>query len=328
MMARIVLGAACSRSAMLSIPPELWVAMGERDTRSAVLRDRDGAVLSYQTLAARTGAALAAEVTQEAWARKHAATQQAMGKLAEAIRVAAPDVILMMGDDEDENIHSDNRAPFLVYWGDTLTHYPHPSPPETPAYVAASLWAFGDTERTYPVAADLAKHLLSHVTEQGFDIASSDHLPPARGMAHGFSFMYRRLLEQHPYPLVPVIINAHYPPTQPLPGRCYSFGQAARRALEAWPQDLRVAVIATGGMSIGILDEELDRRALAAMQHRDVAGIAALPRPWLEGRSGEVNLWIATAGACEELAMEVVDYIPGYRSAGGTGCGLGFALWR
>ena len=100
-----------------------------------------------------------------------------------------------------------------------------------------------------------------------------------------------------------------------------------RLALEAWPPDARVAVVATGGMSIGLVDAEMDRHVLDSLQQRDTSAIFALPRKWLEGRTGETYLFIATGGAAEHLTMDW-QYFPGYRSPAGTGCGLGFALWR
>jgi hypothetical protein len=36
---------------------------------------------------------------------------------------------------------------------------------------------------------------------------------------------------------------------------------------------------------------------------------------------------MAVAGACDHLAFEVIDYVPGYRTAAGTGTGLAFASW-
>jgi hypothetical protein len=146
-------------------------------------------------------------------------------------------------------------------------------------------------------------------------------------MAHGFSFMYKRLFRERPVPIVPLIINSHYPPNQIRPWRAYALGRAVHLALAAWPRDLRVAVVATGGMSIGLVDAEMDRHVLASLQRRDAAAIAGLPRKWLEGRTGETYLFIATGGAAEHLTMEW-EYFPGYRSPAGTGCGLGFALWR
>jgi 3-O-methylgallate 3,4-dioxygenase len=139
--------------------------------------------------------------------------------------------------------------------------------------------------------------------------------------------MYQRLMKDNVVPLVPIILNVHTPPNQPTPRRLYEFGRAVRTALEAWDDKIRVAVIATGGLSVGIVDEELDRAALSGMQSRDLSMLATLPRTWMQGSQGEVLCWIATAGAVEHLEMEILDYIPGYRSPAATGCGLAFARW-
>jgi hypothetical protein len=88
-----------------------------------------------------------------------------------------------------------------------------------------------------------------------------------------------------------------------------------------------VAVVATGGLSVGVLEEQLDRTTLKAMQQRDLEAISRLPRGWMQGSAGEVLCWITAAGALEHLAMDVVDYIPAYRSPAGTGCGMTFATW-
>jgi hypothetical protein len=47
----------------------------------------------------------------------------------------------------------------------------------------------------------------------------------------------------------------------------------------------------------------------------------------LQSGSSEILNWIAAGGALEGLRMELVDYIPGYRSEGGTGVGMAFAKW-
>jgi 3-O-methylgallate 3,4-dioxygenase len=36
---------------------------------------------------------------------------------------------------------------------------------------------------------------------------------------------------------------------------------------------------------------------------------------------------MTAAGAAEHLEMDIVEYVPGYRTPAGTGCGLGFAVW-
>jgi aromatic ring-opening dioxygenase catalytic subunit (LigB family) len=72
-------------------------------------------------------------------------------------------------------------------------------------------------------------------------------MPPARHFGHAFGFVIRRLLGDGQIPVVPLLLNTFYPPNQPSPARCYALGKALRQAIEAYPEDLRVAVVASGG---------------------------------------------------------------------------------
>lgn len=322
-MAQVVLGVAASRSPLTAAPPQYWAQLGERDKRNARMRDGTGRIWSYEDLLAKVDPAVAKELTPEVFQAKHGRAQKALDTLAVKLDEARPDYIVVMGDDEDEYIHEDNRPALLVYRGVTFKNVPRPLPPNPDplAYATATMW--GDQETEYPVAVDLCTYLTRYLINDAFDMADSTRMP---AMAHGFGFMYKRLLRTV-VPIVPFIINVHYPPNQPTPKRCYEFGRAVRSALEVWDTPARVAVVATGGLGVSIVQEELDRRALAAMQQRDLAAISALPREWMQGSTGEVLCWVTAAGALEHLNMEIVEYVAGYRSPAGTGTGLGFAYW-
>lgn len=129
-------------------------------------------------------------------------------------------------------------------------------------------------------------------------------------------------------PTVPIMVNTYYPPNQPTPKRCFDLGRAVRAAIETWPNDARVAVIGSGGLSHFVIDEELDQQILKAMQTKDAEVLSALPPRRLNSGTSEVRNWIATAGAVEHLDMTLIDYVPCYRSPAGTGCAMGFAAWR
>ncbi len=46
--------------------------------------------------------------------------------------------------------------------------------------------------------------------------------------------------------------------------------------------------------------------------------------------TSETKNWITVAGILAEtgLEMNLIDYVPAYRSEGGTGCGMAFASWE
>jgi hypothetical protein len=86
-------------------------------------------------------------------------------------------------------------------------------------------------------------------------------------------------------------------------------------------------VLASGGFSHFVLDEDLDHKALNALQDKDIDAIASLPLERLQSGTSEIRNWFATAGAVQHLEMEVFDYVPCYRSPAGTGCAMAFAQW-
>lgn len=327
-MADIVLGIATSRSPMTAVPAEMWPALGERDKRSTRIKDRHGVPTNYEELLARAPAGVEEHLSAEVMAQKHARVQRHIQTLVDSMAEARPDVVVMMGDDEDENITGDNRPAIMIYWGDSYHLIPRAVPEGADEMTRLMAAAWGAEVGDHPTAGPLGLHLVERLIEADFDVASSDSQPEGEGMAHGFGYLIDRLTPGQSVPFVPVILNVHTPPNQPTPKRLYDFGKAVRDAVRTWPGDERVAVVATGGLSVGIVDEELDRLALSGMAERDMEKLAMLPRTWMQGSQGEVLCWIAAAGAADHLDMEVLEYIPGYRSPAGTGCGLAFARWR
>jgi hypothetical protein len=130
------------------------------------------------------------------------------------------------------------------------------------------------------------------------------------------------------YPIIPVNINTYYPPNQITPQRAYAVGRAIREAVESWPEDLRVVIMATGGLSHFVVDETFDRAFLDLMAKGGVEGHAALPLEKLQSGNSEFRCWSALAGAVEGKAMTLIDYVPCYRSPAGTGCAMAFAYWE
>jgi 3-O-methylgallate 3,4-dioxygenase len=129
-------------------------------------------------------------------------------------------------------------------------------------------------------------------------------------------------------PVIPVILNTFDPPNQPTPRRCVALGNALRELIAEWPQDLRVGVIASGGLSHFVVDEALDQHVLAAIRRKDLAALAALDPLQLQAGSSEIRNWIVVGAMARDLDLGEVDYIPGYRSPALTGTGLAFATWK
>ena len=94
------------------------------------------------------------------------------------------------------------------------------------------------------------------------------------------------------------------------------------------PGSARVGILASGGLSHFTVDEELDRGVLDACTRNDGEALCSIPAAKLNSGSSEIRNWITVAGAAEHLKTAWQEYIPCYRSAAGTGCGMGFAVWK
>ena len=127
--------------------------------------------------------------------------------------------------------------------------------------------------------------------------------------------------------MVPVMVNTYYPPNQPTPKRCYAFGQAVRKAIESWNNNQRVAVVASGGLSHVVIDEEIDAMVIDGLKNKKPEVLFRLPREKLRGGTSEILNWVALAGAMEDRELKYFEYVTTYRSPAATGCGMGFAYW-
>jgi 3-O-methylgallate 3,4-dioxygenase len=318
-MARIVLGIATSHTPMLNAPAEDWPHFIERD-RAREFLDKDGRPATYAELLARAEPAVAAELTPDRLAARHAAAQQGVEHLRAAIGRAELDALIVVGDDHKELYQDDNLPAFVVYHGKTIRNVPLAGfeGPEWARRATARYYEEREA-RAYPVESGLARHLIGELVEREFDPVASDALPAGKGEGHAFAFVRKRLMPDQTLQTVPVLINTYFPPNQPTPRRCWKFGEAIRAAVDSYPGEAR--------LSNFVVDEALDRSIIDAIRKRDGAALQALPRAKLNSGSSEIRLWICAAGAAQHFDCGWSDYVPGYRTPAGSGTGLGFALW-
>ena len=127
--------------------------------------------------------------------------------------------------------------------------------------------------------------------------------------------------------MVPIFLNTYYPPNQPSPQRCFDLGLAIGDLVAAFPDDIRVGILASGGLSHFMVNEELDRKVVGAIEHKDHDTLTSLPANLLHTGSSEIRNWICVAAAAKDLKLDWISYIPAYRSRAMTGVGLCFAHW-
>ncbi|HYK58157.1 MAG TPA: hypothetical protein VEV85_01895, partial [Bryobacteraceae bacterium] len=75
--------------------------------------------------------------------------------------------------------------------------------------------------------------------------------------------------------------------------------------------------------------EQFDREVLDALKRDDAAALSRLAENMFQSGTSEIKNWIAVAGAMAEagLSMNLLDYVPCYRSEAGTGSAMGFVVW-
>ena len=322
-MAEVILGIGTSHSPMLSTPHEGFAGHAERDRRNPHVPHFEDLV---REKASWIGRELAPAVTKT----RHEATQAALGRLGRVLAEAAPDVLVVIGDDQGEWFSADSQPALCIYWGETVENLPPPVEKMAPS-IRSAYWGFyGDgTNRAFPVDAVLGKYLIETLThEHEFDVAHVRVQPRHSPFGHAWSFVHQRLMGERIVPIVPVLLNTYFPPNQPTARRCYQLGRAIRQAVEAWPVAKRVGIVGSGGLSHFVVDEALDRDVLDMLARKDEKAVAGLPLEKLLSGNSEIRNWIAAAGALEHLPMRVVDYVPSYRSAAGTGVGMAFAVWQ
>ena len=334
-MAEVVASLGSSHSPQLSMTADTWARRGEHDRHNPGLIGTDGTVSTYDGLMSRLNEAdlarIAKEITPEKLQQRHDANQKGIQSVSEALYRADPDVLVMVGDDQQEYLRDDNMPGICMYWGESVLVKGRA--PASPATGDKPLLGYADEDKAVPVASALGKHLIEHLVEAEFDIGRSNFLDPNRGRAgggigHAFGFVYHRLMTGKIIPAVPIMVNTYYPPNQPTPKRCYDLGRALRSAVEAWPQKARVVVMASGGLSHFVVDEELDQMAIEGIKAKSSAQLSGLPRERLNSGNSEIRNWIVVTGATEHLDLQWLDYVPCYRSPAGTGCAMAFAEWH
>lgn len=329
-MSQIVLGIGTSHSPLLTLDVDAWIEKAA-DDRSRRLSLADGRTVTYEELHALVGDRHAPFSKREHLAAQHQECQQSLDRLAGALQESSPDAVVIVGDDQAELFSFANMPAISIFYGDTLITHPWDDVEhDMPNWKRAAAIGYGmDRARSYCGAPKLARSVIEGLIRRGVDVAVASEVvdPRQAGFGHAYGFIAERLFAGCRYPILPVLLNTYFPPNVPTPARCYDIGRALRTSLEE-SGDLRVAVIASGGLSHFVTDETLDNGVLNAFSKRDVEHLRSIPTAALRSGSSEILNWILAAGALEGLSTEWTNYVPVYRTPAGTGIGMSFMIWR
>jgi 3-O-methylgallate 3,4-dioxygenase len=322
-MAQIVFGMAIPHSGMQGKPGDNWLEDGGRDRNNPELWYRNRTWTYPELEAERIGEGFAAYLTLEERRTRSARCLAAIAELRRAYEAAKVDIAVIIGKDQKE-IFVDLTPSIAVYTGAEIFN----GPPQRAVYAP-------DTRVTHGAYPALAAHLVDAFEKDSFDIADLIKWPPNQWMKgepivpHAFGFVYRQIMGDNPPPHVPILMNTFYPPVQPSMSRSIALGHSLLAAIKSWDSDKRVAVIASGGLSHFVCDEEFDRSIIGHLEAFDFDALAKVDNRSYQSGTSEIKLYAAMLVGMKAVGakMTLVDYVPCYRTEAGTGEGMGYMHW-
>ena len=330
-MAEVVLGLAASHSPMLTIAGDEWEFRAQADRDNDKLNLSDGRFVSYAQLVEEVGEPYRDIATPENFKAAAARCEAHLDKMADELTAAEVDVALVIGDDQGELFPLSNTPMISVYYGEEIATNDVWGRDDKPEWMNRMAVGYRmDKVHRFPAAPDLAHDLIDGLVAQEVDIAAASKVddPVTAGFGHAFGFIAERLFKGKSIPMLPVLLNTYFPPNVMRSSRAFALGDMIRTALRESEADLRVAVIASGGLSHFVVDEELDRQVLAGIEPGRSELLTRIQPCALQSGSSEILNWIMTAGAVDHLPLAWTEYEPVRRTPAGTGTGIGFAAWH
>lgn len=153
--------------------------------------------------------------------------RNALKRARESLARAHSDAVLLIGSNHFRGYWLDLMPSFSIGVGDLDCVGEHGTP-----------------EGSQNVDEVSATHLCEHLIGSGFDVAFSTRLSVDHGISHAIQW----IVGDSGLPLIPIVVNCFAPPLPSL-DRCLGLGEAIARGIESLPSQMRVAVIASGGLS-------------------------------------------------------------------------------
>ncbi len=340
-MAEIVQGIGMSHSPMMAMEGEHWPLFQGNDLHHKLLYDETGQHMSYADLENQREGRYAEQASPENLQLLYEAMNRNFARLKNDFLKEIPDVAVIISNDHPGEFLDESNVPAIaVYCGDRLISADERKrmekikrkpllDPDSEAFKKASKVKGMDKNNVWPGSGQVAGHIVESLIQQNFDVGvlREQKEPAVSGHGHGYGMVVTKLMdEDRVIPMVPVYLNI-WPPNAISPSRCYDFGRALRVAIESIPDPLKVAVVASGGLSHFVTDVGIDQKVLNALRNRSEFDLRHLPLHRLKAGSGEIRNWIALAAAVEHLRLDWDEYIPVFRTAAGTGIGMTFCRW-
>ncbi|MDR7271131.1 protocatechuate 4,5-dioxygenase beta chain [Pelomonas saccharophila] len=160
---------------------------------------------------------------------------------------------------------------------------------------------------------ELAAHVAHSVIQDDFDLTIVNRMDVDHGLTVPLSLMCGQqdpAKGAWPCPVIPFAVNVVQYPV-PSGRRCFMLGQAIRRAVESFDQDLNVQIWGTGGMShqlqgprAGLINREWDNRFLDRLIAEPEA-LSRVPHDEYVREAGsegiELVMWLIARGAMADI---------------------------
>ena len=162
----------------------------------------------------------------------------------------------------------------------------------------------------------LASHIATSAILDGFDLTIVNRMEVDHGLTVPLNLVFGSPSEW-PCPIIPLAVNVvQYPP--PTGKRCFDLGRAIRKAVASYPEDLRVVVFGTGGMShqisgprAGLINSKFDKAFLDGLT-RNPKALAAMPHIEYMREAGaegiELVMWHVMRGALDDKVKELYRF--------------------
>jgi protocatechuate 4,5-dioxygenase beta chain len=182
----------------------------------------------------------------------------------------------------------------------------------------------------FPGAPELSWHIIESMVADEFDITSCQELPVDHGFVVPMQLFWPGAPHNPDMPrTVPISANTVQHPIPTLK-RALDFGRSLRKALLSFPEDARIVVMGTGGLShqldgarAGFINKEFDEYCLANIAHNpdELTKITRMELVEKAGAQGtEFLMWMMMRGTLGDDVTELTRnyHIPISNTAAGT----------
>ena len=163
---------------------------------------------------------------------------------------------------------------------------------------------------------ELAAHLVQSLVLDEFDMTVVNEMPVDHGLTVPLTLLFGSP-PAWPCRVIPLAVNViQYP--APTGHRCYRLGEAIRRAVASWDEDLKVVIFGTGGMShqiqgprAGLTNPAFDKAFLDGLSQDPQRLVRIPPIEYLREAGAEaieLVMWLVMRGALGPKVEEIYRF--------------------